>query len=388
MIWGSRKSDDDKGVEHIRDEPHPDFSKQPLPREKLPKKLQRLVDREDDYFDELYSPYSVDTTDTPYRYAGYANRIRTLLLSAQRYVAYTSDIGESFRPVAHPWLVRGAYAISWTYILGDVGHEGYKAYLRNRRILAPPCEAYKDATDLKAQQVTRGMLTGNVAGPLSPKSSNKQGSPSLHDGSKHGDMLVSWPTAQIPLIEDYRVVMVKRAVFQTIASMALPALTIHSVVRYSGRALKGAKTTLVRTWVPIGLGLSVVPFLPYVFDEPIEEAVEWSFRTALRALAGEDAVKPSLPLSHSASDHVSPLSSLRKLQDQKEHLDKPSEERNLSEGAGISWVEYKDEKLRAREERKKERKEHEQEFNDEGKGGWFTGWGFRKTEKETKEKGE
>jgi mitochondrial fission process protein 1 len=56
MIWGSRKSDDDKSVEHIRDEAHPDFSKQPLPREKLPKKLQRLVDREDDYFDELYSP--------------------------------------------------------------------------------------------------------------------------------------------------------------------------------------------------------------------------------------------------------------------------------------------------------------------------------------------
>jgi fission process protein 1 len=196
----------------------------------------------------------VDTTDTSYRYAGYANRIRTLLLSAHRHVAYTSDIGESFRPIAHPWLVRSAYAISWTYILGDVGHdEGYKAYLRNRRILAPPCEAYKDATDLKAQQVTRGMLTGNVAGPLSSKSSNKQGSPSLHDEGKHGDTLVSWPTAQIPLIEDYRVVMVKRAVFQSIASMALPALTIHSVVRYSGKALKSAKTTLVRTWVPIGV---------------------------------------------------------------------------------------------------------------------------------------
>jgi fission process protein 1 len=56
MIWGSRKSDDDKSVEHIRDEAQPDLSKQPLPREKLPKKLQRLVDREDDYFDELYSP--------------------------------------------------------------------------------------------------------------------------------------------------------------------------------------------------------------------------------------------------------------------------------------------------------------------------------------------
>lgn len=390
MIWGSRKSDDDNRVEHnTRDEPPPDFSKQPLPREKLPRKLQRLVDREDDYFDELYSPYSVDSTDTSYRYAGYANRIRTLLLSAHRHVAYTSDIGESFRPVAHPWLIRSAYAVSWTYILGDVGHEGYKAYLRNRRILAPPCEAYKDATDLKAEQVARGMVTGNVAGPLSSKPSNKSGSPSLHDGNRQGDVLVPWPTARIPLIEDYRVVMAKRAVFQSIASMALPALTIHSVVRYSGKALKGAKTTLVRTWVPIGLGLAVVPFLPYIFDEPIEEAIEWSFRSVLRTFAGEDAVKPSLPLSHSASDHAAPLSSLLKLQDQKEHLDKSHKERQLGEGADISWQEYKGEKLRAREQRKKERKGREEEVDSEGKGGWLTGWGFnRKTEKEPKEKGE
>lgn len=97
------------------------------------------------------------------------------------------------------------------------------------------------------------MVTGNVAGPLSSKPSNKSGSPSLHDGNRQGDVLVPWPTARIPLIEDYRVVMAKRAVFQSIASMALPALTIHSVVRYSGKALKGAKTTLVRTWVPIGV---------------------------------------------------------------------------------------------------------------------------------------
>lgn len=35
---------------------------------------------------------------TKLRYAAYATRLRTILLSAQRYVAYTSDIGESFRP--------------------------------------------------------------------------------------------------------------------------------------------------------------------------------------------------------------------------------------------------------------------------------------------------
>uniref|UniRef100_A0A0A9WLX4 Dimethylglycine N-methyltransferase n=1 Tax=Lygus hesperus TaxID=30085 RepID=A0A0A9WLX4_LYGHE len=40
-----------------------------------------------------------------YRYAAYGNRIRTAInasvKSASRYLAYTSDVGESFRPVFH-----------------------------------------------------------------------------------------------------------------------------------------------------------------------------------------------------------------------------------------------------------------------------------------------
>lgn len=189
---------------------------------------------------------SVDSTETPYRYAGYANRLRTVLLSAHRYVAYTSDIGESFRPVAHPYLVRSAYGISWTYLIGDVVHEGYKAYLRNRRVLAPPCEAYKDAKDLSQEDVVKGMATGNIAGSL------RSGQPNSLTGSP-SDTLTPWPTTEIPLIEDYRMVMAKRAVFQSIASMGLPAFTIHSVVKYSGRMLKNSKMVFFRTWAPIGV---------------------------------------------------------------------------------------------------------------------------------------
>src|SRR5271156_2485753 len=87
-----------------------------------------------------------DTTDTSLRYAAYANRIRTIMLSAQRYVAYTSDIGESFRPVAHPWLVRSAYGISWAYLIGDVSHEGYKAYRRNARLRGLIGDEHRNAT--------------------------------------------------------------------------------------------------------------------------------------------------------------------------------------------------------------------------------------------------
>lgn len=205
-------------------------------------------------------PSSVDSTETPYRYAAYANRIRTILLSAHRYVAYTSDVGESFRPVAHPWLVRSAYCISWTYLIGDVGHEGYKAYLRNRAVLAPSGEAYKDASEISQEQIFMGMATGNISGPLESSSpSSAAAAAAAAAGASTKDTLTPWPPTEIPLAEDYRMVMAKRAVFQSIASMGLPAFTIHSVVRYSGRMCKTAKNTFVRTWMPIGVSVQRKP---------------------------------------------------------------------------------------------------------------------------------
>ena len=127
------------------------------------------------------------TTDSNVRYAAYATRLRTILLSAHRYVAYTSDVGESFRPIAHPWLIKGAYGVSWAYLIGDVGHEGYKAYLRNQRIKHPgvPGVLSRELTDAKE--------------PISATA----------DKSEVG---------HVPAIEDFRSVMVQRAVFQSIAS--------------------------------------------------------------------------------------------------------------------------------------------------------------------------
>lgn len=60
----------------------------------------------------------------------------------------------------------------------------------------------------------------------------------------------------VPAIEDFRSVMVQRAIFQSVASMGLPAFTIHSIVRYSGRALKDAKNVTIRTYGPIGVCFS------------------------------------------------------------------------------------------------------------------------------------
>ncbi|KAK9365385.1 mitochondrial 18 KDa protein-domain-containing protein [Lipomyces kononenkoae] len=177
---------------------------------------------------DIASGEAPESTESSLRYAAYANRLRacTIVLAAQRYVAYTSDIGESFRPVVTPAVVTAAYGISWAYVLGDVAYEGYKARLHEQVFL----EAKARGDDMSGKEKPNWMLT-----------------------------------------------MVQRGVFQSIASMGLPAFTIHSTVKYSGIAMKNVKNVRLRTWGPVGLGLAVVPALPYLFDEPVEEAVEWVF---------------------------------------------------------------------------------------------------------------
>ncbi|KAI1853129.1 hypothetical protein JX266_001835 [Neoarthrinium moseri] len=243
----------------------PAFDPNKLPeRKQLPRGLKSIVDRSDrdeNFFDELVDGYVPESTESNVRYAAYANRVRTIMLSAQRYVAYTSDIGESFRPVAHPYLVKGAYGVSWAYILGDVSYEGYKAYWQNQRKLNPALPLSD-----QAQKAT------GLTNPPTPEAVEQVK-----------------PGVVAPL-EDWRTVMLQRGIFQSLASMGLPAFTIHSVVRYSGRAMKDVKNARLRTWGPIGLGLAVVPTLPYLFDEPVENAVEWAFHKGFALYGGKDAV--------------------------------------------------------------------------------------------------
>ena len=246
----SSSSDPDqvKTIARERTEPRPDFS-QPLPQTKLPASIQHTLDSDEKLGDLITSGKAEESTDSNLRYAAYASRLRTIMISASRYVAYTSDIGESFRPVAHPYWVRAAYGVSWAYLVGDVSHEGYKAYLRNQKVLNPP-------TDLTAPGAPQAMVApGKVAA-----------------------------------IDDYRARMAERAVFQGLASMGLPAFTIHSIVRYSGRAMKNVKNVKIRTWGPIGLGLAAVPALPYMFDKPVEQATEWVFHKAFETIGGPGAV--------------------------------------------------------------------------------------------------
>lgn len=70
-------------------------------------------------------------------------------------------------------------------------------------------------------------------------------------------------------------------------------LISSSIVRYSGKAMKDVKNTRIRTFGPIGLGLAAVPALPFIFDKPVEEAVEWVFHKGFELYGGKAMVGDS-----------------------------------------------------------------------------------------------
>ncbi|GAA5809380.1 hypothetical protein MFLAVUS_002788 [Mucor flavus] len=167
---------------------------------------------EDETLTEKVTKGEIDSLDSNARYLAYAGRLRTALVASTRYLAYTSDVGEAFRPIVPPFIVTAAYGISWLYLGLDVSYEGYKS-------------------------VHAGMDNASIATTV-----------------------------------------VKRGVFQSLASMAFPMMTIHSIVKYSAIGFKNVKNTKVRAWGPTLLGLGIVPFLPYIFDEPIEHIVDKVFK--------------------------------------------------------------------------------------------------------------
>ncbi|OUM55146.1 hypothetical protein BVG19_g4632 [[Candida] boidinii] len=169
------------------------------------------------------------------RYAAYANRLRTILLASHRYVAYTSDIGESFRHVVTPGFVRTCYGISWSYVTLDVAYSTWKAKMRQEGRYYSGLKPWdkKPESNLEAANAYTGL--------------------------------------------DWRVLLFKNAIFQAGASMLLPAFTIHSTVRYSSLLFKNIANPTIKSLGPVACGLAVVPLLPYLFDEPVEKLLDYVF---------------------------------------------------------------------------------------------------------------
>ena len=66
-------------------------------------------------------------------------------------------------------------------------------------------------------------------------------------------------------------VIVERATFQAVASMAVPTLVIHTAVDVAKKASR--KMGRFQKWGPSVVGLSIIPLLPLYLDEPVEHAI-------------------------------------------------------------------------------------------------------------------
>ncbi|OJT10536.1 hypothetical protein TRAPUB_12974 [Trametes pubescens] len=80
-------------------------------------------------------------------------------------------------------------------------------------------------------------------------------------------------------------VAVKRAVFQSVASMALPAFTIHTAVKQAKKAFVNVQNPRLKTWGPTVTGLAIVPVLPYLFDKPVEHVTDVAFEWIEKQIA-------------------------------------------------------------------------------------------------------
>ena len=132
---------------------------------------------------------------------------------AFRYLAFTSDVGEAMRPVLRKTIVTATYGVAAAYCVADVGYETYKVSKTGKNEKGHPCTPVQ--------------------------------------------------------------MLVERSTFQLVASLAGPALIIHSSVDFAKWATR--KMQRFQRWGPSIFGLAIIPLLPMYLDEPAEHAIEYAF---------------------------------------------------------------------------------------------------------------
>lgn len=76
--------------------------------------------------------------DSPLRVFGYFSRIGRLIgmtsSKGVRYMSYSSDVIEAFRPVVNKRWIYFGYGISIAYVVGDIGYNSYLAKIKNKDV--------------------------------------------------------------------------------------------------------------------------------------------------------------------------------------------------------------------------------------------------------------
>lgn len=164
------------------------------------------------------------------------------LMRQLRPTAYASEVGESFRPVVKSWMVNTAYALSIGYVCADTGFHTYNVH-----------------NELKKQNL-----------------SNDQ------------------------IIKQTAINFCDKAVWHTFASMVLPAVTVHAVVKYSGKTLNYGfnrssymttkHITSIGKYSRIGsvfMGLISIPIIIH----PLDHLTDYLMDNTIRKFYNEKLVK-------------------------------------------------------------------------------------------------
>lgn len=101
-----------------------------------------------------------------------------------------------------------------------------------------------------------------------------------------------WEAANFSEPTRLALVATKRSVFQAVASMGLPALTIHTAVKQSAKLFQKSANASLKRWGPTAVGISIVPALPFLFDHPVEVVTDKLFDHIEHALAKHPEALP------------------------------------------------------------------------------------------------
>lgn len=83
---------------------------------------------------------------------------------------------------------------------------------------------------------------------------------------------------------------VDMSIFHSVASMALPAFTIHTIVHQSSKIIQKTRAVeKLKRFGPVGLGLASIPFI----IQPIDHGVEWIMDNTIRKYYGNKIKKHS-----------------------------------------------------------------------------------------------
>jgi hypothetical protein len=184
----------------------------------------------------------------PQRYAAYGRGVVQSFLTKGRAIAYTSDIGESARPVMPSWFVNACYGLTFFYVAVSVAHETYEAY----------------EAGLSSEMVGRAAVHATtfevIASVLMPSliihqaSAHRRFEPRLHPSP-------TWCHA------------------------APPPATCHQAVHFAQHHAHRLPPGVLARWAPTAVGLCCIPFLPYL-DHPAEVAIDQATSLPLLVAAG------------------------------------------------------------------------------------------------------